>query len=184
MTVTRADKAKQFRSLHEAPEAFVIADVWDGGWERMMAALGFPGLATSSGASADRPRAAPPLANVDCATVTMPQPGKRPPAISQPRARETEARPRSALPLGLVLGPHLLPRTRIQSVWHQLSENWTRGQYNRSRTAPVGSRLNWDAESGIPEVIVNRPPSINRPSQRQRAVSTQGGAHAADVRHL
>jgi 2-methylisocitrate lyase-like PEP mutase family enzyme len=29
MTVTRADKAKQFRSLHEAPEAFVIANVWD-----------------------------------------------------------------------------------------------------------------------------------------------------------
>src|SRR4029077_11211299 len=52
MTVTRADKAKQFRSLHEAPEAFVIANVWDGGSARMMAALGFPALATSSGASA------------------------------------------------------------------------------------------------------------------------------------
>src|SRR3954471_10227390 len=52
MTVTQADKAKQFRSLHEAPEAFVIANVWDGGSARMMAALGFPALATSSGASA------------------------------------------------------------------------------------------------------------------------------------
>ena len=52
MTATRADKAKQFRSLHEAPEAFVIANVWDGGSARMMAALGFPALATSSGASA------------------------------------------------------------------------------------------------------------------------------------
>jgi 2-methylisocitrate lyase-like PEP mutase family enzyme len=52
MTLTRADKAKQFRSLHEAPEAFVIANVWDGGSARMMAALGFPALATSSGASA------------------------------------------------------------------------------------------------------------------------------------
>jgi 2-methylisocitrate lyase-like PEP mutase family enzyme len=52
MTTTRADKAKQFRSLHEAPEAFVIANVWDGGSARMMAALGFPALATSSGASA------------------------------------------------------------------------------------------------------------------------------------
>jgi hypothetical protein len=41
-----------FRSLHEAPEAFVIANVWDGGSARMMAALGFPALATSSGASA------------------------------------------------------------------------------------------------------------------------------------
>jgi len=50
--LTRADKAKQFRSLHEAPEAFVIANVWDGGSARMMAALGFPALATSSGASA------------------------------------------------------------------------------------------------------------------------------------
>src|SRR5437868_14569392 len=52
MTVTRADKAKQFRSLDEAPEAFVIANVWDGGSARMMAGLGFPALATSSGASA------------------------------------------------------------------------------------------------------------------------------------
>src|SRR5215467_14411271 len=52
MTTTRADKAKQFRSLHQAPEAFVIANVWDGGSARMMAALGFPALATSSGASA------------------------------------------------------------------------------------------------------------------------------------
>src|ERR1700730_15420355 len=52
MTATRADKAKQFRSLHEAPEAFVVANVWDGGSARMMAALGFPALATSSGASA------------------------------------------------------------------------------------------------------------------------------------
>src|SRR5215831_17387105 len=52
MTTTRADKAKQFRSLHLAPEVFVIANVWDGGSARMMAALGFPALATSSGASA------------------------------------------------------------------------------------------------------------------------------------
>src|SRR3989449_10513218 len=52
MTTTRADKAKQFHSLHQAPEAFVIANVWDGGSARMMAALGFPALATSSGAAA------------------------------------------------------------------------------------------------------------------------------------
>ena len=52
MTATQADKAKQFRSLHDAPEAFVIANVWDGGSARMMAVLGFPALATSSGASA------------------------------------------------------------------------------------------------------------------------------------
>ena len=52
MTVTQADKARQFRTLHEAPGAFVIANVWDGGSARMMAGLGFGALATSSGASA------------------------------------------------------------------------------------------------------------------------------------
>ena len=34
MTMSQADKAKQFRSLHEGPEAFVIANVWDGGSAR------------------------------------------------------------------------------------------------------------------------------------------------------
>ena len=52
MTVTQAAKAQQFRALHEAPGAFVVANVWDGGSARMMAALGFAALATSSGASA------------------------------------------------------------------------------------------------------------------------------------
>jgi 2-methylisocitrate lyase-like PEP mutase family enzyme len=52
MTATQADKAGQFRALHEAEDAFVIANVWDGGSARMMAALGFSALATSSGASA------------------------------------------------------------------------------------------------------------------------------------
>jgi 2-methylisocitrate lyase-like PEP mutase family enzyme len=52
MTVTQTDKAKQFRALHEAPDTFVIANVWDGGSARMMAGLGFAALATSSGASA------------------------------------------------------------------------------------------------------------------------------------
>src|SRR5438046_9398493 len=52
MTLTQFDKAKQFRALHEAPGAFVIANVWDGGSARMMAGLGFAALATSSGASA------------------------------------------------------------------------------------------------------------------------------------
>ena len=52
MTVTQSDKAKQFRALHEAPESFVVANVWDGGSARMMAGLGFAALATSSGASA------------------------------------------------------------------------------------------------------------------------------------
>src|ERR1700688_4933797 len=52
MTLTQSDKGKQFRALHEAPGAFVIANVWDGGSARMMAGLGFAALATSSGASA------------------------------------------------------------------------------------------------------------------------------------
>src|SRR5437879_97772 len=52
MTVTQAVKAQQFRALHEAPDAFVVANVWDGGSARMMAALGFTAVATSSGASA------------------------------------------------------------------------------------------------------------------------------------
>src|SRR6202790_3291556 len=52
MALTQNDKAKRFRALHEAPDTFVIANVWDGGSARMMAALGFPALATSSGASA------------------------------------------------------------------------------------------------------------------------------------
>src|SRR3954465_11890463 len=52
MPLNQADKAKQFRALHEAPDAFVVANVWDGGSARMMAAIGFKALATSRGASA------------------------------------------------------------------------------------------------------------------------------------
>jgi 2-methylisocitrate lyase-like PEP mutase family enzyme len=52
MTVSQADKAKLFRALHEAPDTFVVANVWDAGSARMMAGLGFAALATSSGASA------------------------------------------------------------------------------------------------------------------------------------
>src|SRR5438046_7585814 len=50
--MTQADRGKKFRALHEASDAFVIANVWDGGSARMMAGLGFAALATSSGASA------------------------------------------------------------------------------------------------------------------------------------
>src|ERR1700730_3634249 len=52
MALTQTDKAEQFRVLHAAQDAFVIANVWDGGSARMMAGLGFAALATSSGASA------------------------------------------------------------------------------------------------------------------------------------
>jgi 2-methylisocitrate lyase-like PEP mutase family enzyme len=52
MAVSQAEKAQQFRSLHEAGEAFVIANAWDAGSARILAGLGFAALATSSGAAA------------------------------------------------------------------------------------------------------------------------------------
>jgi 2-methylisocitrate lyase-like PEP mutase family enzyme len=52
MTVSQHDKAVRFRALHEAPGAFVIPNPWDAGSARILAQLGFPALATSSGASA------------------------------------------------------------------------------------------------------------------------------------
>jgi len=52
MTATQADKAARFKALHEAPGAFVIPNPWDAGSARVLAALGFQALATSSGASA------------------------------------------------------------------------------------------------------------------------------------
>jgi len=52
MPTTQHDKAAAFRALHEAPGAFLIANAWDAGSARILAALGFPALATSSGASA------------------------------------------------------------------------------------------------------------------------------------
>ncbi|MGD0104425.1 MAG: isocitrate lyase/phosphoenolpyruvate mutase family protein [Rhodopila sp.] len=45
-------KAEIFRALHKAPETFVIANAWDAGSARILAALGFKALATSSGACA------------------------------------------------------------------------------------------------------------------------------------
>jgi 2-methylisocitrate lyase-like PEP mutase family enzyme len=52
MTVAQQDKAVRLRALHEAPQAFVIANAWDGASARILASLGFEALATSSGASA------------------------------------------------------------------------------------------------------------------------------------
>lgn len=52
MPGTRAEKAAAFRALHAAPRAFVIANAWDAGSARLLASLGFPALATSSGACA------------------------------------------------------------------------------------------------------------------------------------
>jgi 2-methylisocitrate lyase-like PEP mutase family enzyme len=52
MTTSQIDKANRFRALHQRPECFVIANVWDAGSARILSGLGFPALATSSGASA------------------------------------------------------------------------------------------------------------------------------------
>ncbi len=45
------EKTARFRALHEGP-AFLIANAWDAGSARLLASLGFPALATSSGACA------------------------------------------------------------------------------------------------------------------------------------
>ncbi len=52
MSTSQTDRAKRFRALHASPGAFVIPNPWDAGSARMLAALGFQALATSSGASA------------------------------------------------------------------------------------------------------------------------------------
>jgi 2-methylisocitrate lyase-like PEP mutase family enzyme len=52
MSASQADKAKRLRALHEAPGAFVIPNPWDAGSARVLEALGFQALATSSGAKA------------------------------------------------------------------------------------------------------------------------------------
>src|SRR5215467_12351882 len=51
MASSQSDKATHFRALHQGP-AFVIPNPWDAGSARILAGLGFPALATSSGASA------------------------------------------------------------------------------------------------------------------------------------
>lgn len=52
MSVSPAEKAERFRALHAAPGSFVIANAWDAGSARLLTALGFPALASSSGAQA------------------------------------------------------------------------------------------------------------------------------------
>ncbi len=52
MIATQTEKANRFRALHRRPGAFVIPNPWDGGSARILAALGFEALATSSSAAA------------------------------------------------------------------------------------------------------------------------------------
>jgi 2-methylisocitrate lyase-like PEP mutase family enzyme len=47
-TVTRAEKYQTFRALHERPGIFVIPNPWDAGTARILTALGFEALATTS----------------------------------------------------------------------------------------------------------------------------------------
>ncbi len=48
MTTTRLEKYKIFRALHERRGAFVIPNPWDAGSAKILAALGFEALATTS----------------------------------------------------------------------------------------------------------------------------------------
>src|SRR5271154_746107 len=48
VTATKIEKAKKFRALHEGPGAFMIPNPWDAGTARMLTALGFAALATTS----------------------------------------------------------------------------------------------------------------------------------------
>ena len=48
----RNEKVERFRALHAGPRAFLLGNPWDAGSARILAALGYPALATSSGAMA------------------------------------------------------------------------------------------------------------------------------------
>ncbi len=45
---THAEKAAAFRALHERPGAFIIPNPWDAGTAKLLAAVGFEALATTS----------------------------------------------------------------------------------------------------------------------------------------
>jgi 2-methylisocitrate lyase-like PEP mutase family enzyme len=48
MSVSQTEKAERFRALHDGPGTFVIPNPWDVGTARILAALGFKALATTS----------------------------------------------------------------------------------------------------------------------------------------
>ena len=48
MTPTQLQKARAFRALHERAGAFIVPNPWDAGTARILAALGFEALATTS----------------------------------------------------------------------------------------------------------------------------------------
>src|ERR1700732_1311698 len=45
---TQAEKAAAFRALHERPGAFIIPNPWDAGTAKLLVAMGFEALATTS----------------------------------------------------------------------------------------------------------------------------------------
>src|SRR5262245_65991758 len=51
MNANQQTRAQRFQALHSGG-AFVIANAWDGGSARVLTGMGFPALATSSGAAA------------------------------------------------------------------------------------------------------------------------------------
>jgi 2-methylisocitrate lyase-like PEP mutase family enzyme len=48
-TVDRVDQAARFRALHEGPEPLLLPNAWDGGSAKILVALGFKAVATTSG---------------------------------------------------------------------------------------------------------------------------------------
>ena len=48
MSVSQNERAKKFRKLHEGPGVFLIPNPWDAGTARMLSALGYEALATTS----------------------------------------------------------------------------------------------------------------------------------------
>ena len=48
MSSSLTDRARAFRALHDSGQTFVIPNPWDAGSAKMLAALGFPALATTS----------------------------------------------------------------------------------------------------------------------------------------
>lgn len=48
MSEIQFEKAQKFRALHEGAEAFIMPNAWDAGSARLLAAEGFPAIATTS----------------------------------------------------------------------------------------------------------------------------------------
>ncbi len=48
-TVDRVEQAARFRALHKGPEPLLLPNAWDGGSAKILAALGFKAIATTSG---------------------------------------------------------------------------------------------------------------------------------------